>query len=313
MDAPPQAHRGRSPQPEAQSLRRRVGRWTIRFLQLGVLLILVVLAVLFSLQAKIIFPGSATQGDPSAVVEPRPGEELVRLKTARGDSMVALFGPALRADGVLDPQAATRPTVLYFYGNGMCLRDTDNVSRQLRMLGVNVLVPEYVGYGMSSGSAGEAGCFATADAAYDHLLKRKDVDPTRIVAAGWSLGGAVAIDLASRRPVAGLMSFCTFTSLTDMARKNFPYLPAALLLRHKFDNAPKIARVKCPILLGHGRRDNMIPFEMCDSLAERAKSPVTRLTIDLAGHNDFYSVGGERVFDAIRRFLDTLPPAAPPS
>lgn len=312
MDAPPQARRARAPQPEAQSLRRRVGRWAIRFVQLCVLLVLVVVAVLFSLQAKIIFPGSATQGDPSATVEPRPGEELVRLKTARGDSIVALFGPALRADGVLDPQAATRPTLLYFYGNGMCLRDTDKVSRQLRMFGLNVLVPEYVGYGMSSGSAGEAGCVATADAAYDHLVKRKDVDPARIIVAGWSLGGAVAIDLASRRPVAGLMSFCTFTSMTDMARKNFPYLPAALLLRHKFDNVQKIAHVDCPILLGHGRRDNMIPFAMCDRLAERAKASVTRLTVERAGHNDFYSVGDEQVFTAIRRFLDTVPPLARP-
>ncbi|MDR3632820.1 MAG: alpha/beta hydrolase [Isosphaeraceae bacterium] len=288
-------------------MRTRVRRGLIRLLRLGLVLYVLVAAVLFSLQTRIIFPGSATQGDPSAVVRPRPGEELVRLKTAQGDSIVALFGPALRADGVIDPQAAHQPTVLYFYGNGMCLRDTDDEFQRLRRLGFNVLIPEYAGYGMSGGSAGESGCIATADAAYDHLLTRKDVDPARIVAAGWSLGGAVAIDLAARRPVAGLVSFCTFTSLPDMARRDFPFLPARLLLRHRFDNASKIARVTCPILLGHGRRDELIPFAMSDRLAALARSPVTRLTIDDAGHNDFYDAGGQRVFEAVRRFVEGLP------
>ena len=70
-----------------------------------------------------------------------------------------------------------------------------------RRLGANVMIPDYVGYGLSGGSPSEAGCYATADTAYEHLKGRKDVDPGKIVAAGWSMGGGVAVDLAARRPV----------------------------------------------------------------------------------------------------------------
>ena len=160
--------------------------------------------------------------------------------------MVALFGPALTPDGEPHPDAARRPTLLYFYGNGMCLSDTTEQFDRFRRLGANVLIPEYVGYGMSGGQPSEAGCQATADAAYDHLQRRGDVDPRPIVAVGWSLGGAVAIDLASRRPVAGLVAFSTFTSMVEMARTEFPVPPHSLLLRHRFDSLTKIGQRHLP-------------------------------------------------------------------
>jgi fermentation-respiration switch protein FrsA (DUF1100 family) len=289
--------------------RARVRRWALRFLRTGVLIYLGLTAVLFALQTKIIFPGAETQGQPEAVVRAGPDEELVTLTTAGGDRVVALFGPALTADGRPDPRATSRPTLLYFYGNGMCLRDAADELERFRRLGLNVLIPEYVGYGMSGGKPGESGCYATADAAYDHLRARRDVDPRFIVVGGWSLGGAVAIDLASRKPVIGLVAFSSFTSMVEMARRNFPFLPASLLLRHRFDNQRNIARVACPILIGHGRLDTLIPYEMSERLTAAAKSPVTRLTIDGAGHNDFYAVGGDQVFDAVRQFVGQLPPA----
>lgn len=156
---------------------------------------------------------------------------------------------------------------------------------------------------MSGGKASEAGCQATADAVLAHLKGRKDVDPTKIIAAGWSLGGAVALDLASRGKVAGVISFCTFTSMAEMARRNLPLLPASLLLRHRFDNESKIAKVTCPILIGHGRRDTLIPHSMSDRLAEAARAPVMRFTVEEAGHNDFFATGGDQVLDAMRTFI----------
>ncbi len=308
MDAPPEviASPPDAPAPSTEP-RRRIPRWVFRVVRDWGIFYLVVLAVLFALQTKLIFPGAATQGDPGAIVEPRPGEELVTLKTRNGDRVVALFAPALRPDGARAPDASTRPAILYFYGNGMCLFHAEEQFRELRHLGFNVMIPEYVGYGMSSGQAGEAGCFATADAAFDHLLTRKDIDTTRIVAAGWSLGGAVAIDLASRRPVAGLIAFSTFTSMVDMAHRNYPFLPARLLLQHKFESLAKMPRVACPILLGHGRDDKLIPYAMSDRLARAAQTPVTRLAIPDAGHNDFYMVGGSQIYPAIQRFVDSLP------
>ncbi len=264
----------------------------------------------FSFQTRIIFPGHETQGQPYAQVRPRPGTELVRLRTAQGDPIVALFGPALKSDGQPDPQAAHRPTFLYFYGNGMCLNHSLEQFEQFRRLGLNVLIPEYVGYGMSGGSPTERGCQGTADAAHDYLVKTRGVPAGSLIVGGWSLGGAVAVDLASRRPPAGLIMFSSFTSGVDMAHRIVPFLPASILLRHRFDNIGKIRKITCPILIGHGRRDQLVPFEMGKRLAAAARAKVTTLWVDDADHNDFYDVGGREVDRAMGRFIDSLPPAS---
>lgn len=265
-----------------------------------------VVAVLHAFQTRIIFAGAASQGTPEARVETRAGRELIELKSETGERIVALFGGALTPEGAPRPDASTRPTLLYFYGNGMFLKASEVEFERFRRLGVNVLVPEYLGYGMSAGQPGEASCYATADAALGHLQTRTDVDPKRIVAAGWSLGGAVAIDLAARRKVAGLAVFSTFTSMTDMARRNFPFLPASVLLRHRFDSLAKIGRVDCPILIGHGTRDSIVPCEMSQRLAKAARPPVASFTVAGADHNDVFDTTGGMIFDRLRRFLDTL-------
>ena len=109
-----------------------------------------------------------------------------------------------------------------------------------------MLIPEFVGYGMSGGSPSERGCQDTADAAYEYLVETRGIEPERIVVGGWSLGGAVAVDLASRTPVAGLIMFSSFTSGVDMAHRIVPFLPVSLLLRHRFDNIGKIRQRHLP-------------------------------------------------------------------
>ncbi len=140
-------------------------------------------AVMFSLQTRLIFPGASTQGQAFAEVRPRRGTELVHLKTSNGDRVVALYGAALLPDGRPDPLAASRPTMIFFYGNAMCLNYSDSQLEEFRRLGLNVLIPEYVGYGMSSGSPSERGCRATAFAAYDYLIEERNVPPEQIIAA----------------------------------------------------------------------------------------------------------------------------------
>ena len=154
--------------------------------------------VLAALQTQLIFPGSATQRTPEAELPVGTGGKVVALNSASGDRITALFGKALNPDGSPHRDAAKQPTLLYFYGNGMCLAAAAEFDfDRYRRLGVNVLIPDYLGYGLSSGKASETGCYQTADACYDHLLKRDDVDPRKIVIVGRSLGGAVAIDLAA--------------------------------------------------------------------------------------------------------------------
>ena len=262
--------------------------------------------LLFSLQTRIIFPGGSTQGQPFALVRPRPGTELVHLRTNDGDRVVALYGGALLPNGQADPDSALRPNMIYFYGNAMCLNDATAQLEEFRRLGLNVLIPDYVGYGMSSGSPSEKGCRSTALAAYDYLVSTRKVDPDHIVSAGWSLGGAVAIDLASERKLGGVIAFSSFTSGVEMGRRMLPFVPVSLLLRHRFDSVQKIAKVTCPTLIGHGRWDRIIPFAMGEELAAKAGGPVTTLWVDRAEHNDFFDVGGRQIDEAIATFVKKL-------
>jgi pimeloyl-ACP methyl ester carboxylesterase len=177
---------------------------------------------------------------------------------------------------------------------------------KLRRLGNNVIVSDYLGYGMSSGQPSEAGCYAAAEAVWNHVITRPDIDQERIVPMGWSLGAGAAIELASTRKVAGLAIFSPFTSVADMARRVLPIFPTSLLLRHRFDNESKLPSVECPILIMHGTRDMIIPFEMSQRLAKIAGDRATFVPVEGADHNDLFDVGGPEMFQTIHGFVARL-------
>lgn len=284
--------------------RARAWGWVGRMLRIFGIVYGVLCGFLYFAQSWLIFPGRDTQGSKAAEVSPQPGLERLDLTTADGDRVAAVFGAALTPEGAPRPDAAARPTVLYFYGNAMTLRDSLERGEEFRRHGVNVLIPEYVGYGMSGGRAGEAGCYATAEAAWRHLLARKDVDPRRIVAAGWSLGAAVAVDLAAHHPeIAGLATFSAFTSMTDIARREHPFVPVSLLLRHRFESERKMAEVTCPVFLAHGTDDELIPFAMMERLARAARGTVTRTPVAHGDHNGVFVAGGEDLRQAFGAWL----------
>ena len=267
------------------------------------------LGELYTGQAGLILPGRETQGQPCAAFEPPDGAELIWLHARGHGRLRALFGGALRPDGSPHPDAPARPTLLFFYGNIMCLARTLGIFQRLRKIGANVLVPEYAGFGLSEGEACEAGCYATADAAWRHLLARQDIDPSRVVPAGVSLGGAVAIDLAAREPsVAGLIALVTFTSIPDMARHLHPEVPIWRFIRHRFDSVRKMPQVACPVLIGHSTGDSLVPHWMPDRLASAAGGPVTRFVIEGADHHaaEMLDVAGDVIFTSAQRFLEGI-------
>ena len=204
---------------------KRSLKWYWRMLRVLLLAYLGILVFLYFAQRKLIFPGAGSQGHADAIVTQRPGYEVLSLKTADNVSVKALFGKALDANGEVDTRATSRPTILFCYGNAMCVHSALQMFNEFRHMDVNVIIPEYAGFGMSDGVASEAGCYASADAAYEHLLTRADIDKNKIIIAGWSLGGAVAIDLASRKPAAGLATFSSFTSMAGMGHNLYPFLP----------------------------------------------------------------------------------------
>jgi hypothetical protein len=258
-------------------------------------------ATVKSLQAQLIFPGSQSQGQIHARIRPTAGCELLTLHAPDGTKIAALFGKALTSHATSE-----KPTLLYFYGNGMCMADSLDVFNRFRHLGFNVILADYEGYGLSEGTPSELGCYAAADAAYDYLLTRKDIDPKRIVAGGWSLGAAVGIDLASRRHVAGLVTFSAFTNIGDMSQALLNGFPLAITLGCQFDNLAKIGSVTCPILMAHGSRDPLVPPEMLNRLAQAAKTKVTTIHVIGAEHNDLFQRGGDSLYHRVKAFIDGL-------
>ena len=303
MDATPPA----SPSPPA-GRKSGLRKWTVRLSRALVIAYLVACLVVYLIQNVIIFPGAYFQQRESAVVESTEDREIVTLHAPGGYRVAAMFSPALDADGFPRADAAKCPTILFFYGNGDCLKTSLRIIESFRRLGANVLCPEYVGYPMSSGKPSEAGLYATANAAWAYLLTRHDVDPHQIVVVGRSLGCAAAIDLTSREPVEGLATFSAFTSMDEMARKVMPMFPTGLFLKAHFYNEKKIAEVKCPIFLAHGTRDEFVPYNMMGRLARRATAPHVVYPIEGADHNTIFRVGGSGLMQKFGEFLHSLHP-----
>lgn len=302
MDTAPLESSGETPKP--RSGLRRLTKIALRVILIAYLGLCIVLAVF---QTQMIFPGSASQGRKDSIVRPFAGAELVELKTKDGEKVAALFGGATTINNQPLSDAKSRPTLLYFYGNGMCMADCEGEFLHFRQRGFNVLIPDYLGYGMSSGKPSEQGVYATADAAYEHLAQRPDIDASKIIPFGWSLGGAAAIHIASSESfghkVPCLVTVSAFTSMGDMAHHLFPYVPAKLFLKHHFENEQKLRTIHAPIFIAHGAQDDMIPFEMSNKLAAAAGGKVTKYDVNEGKHNDVFDVGGVEMLDAITAFV----------
>ena len=139
-----------------------------------------------------------------------------------------------------------------------------------------VLLIDYPGYGHSAGKPSEAGCYAAADAAYDWLVNEKTVPAGRVLLYGESLGGAIAVDLASRRPHRALIVVSSFTSFPDMAQVRFPFLPGRYFVTNRLDSLSKIGRCPGPVFIAHGTADTLIPFSQGERLYAAATAPNKR-------------------------------------
>lgn len=258
------------------------------------LLVLVAVCVLFFflfanvITKKMLFaPGPATY-DASL-------EELHFIEAADGGKLAVYWAPA----------AGAAKTVFYFHGNAEDLGDIAFVLRNYRLQGVNVLSFDYRGYGLSDGTPTERSAYADAETVLAHAEAEWGVDVRNVVLHGRSLGGGVAMELATREAVAGLILESAFLSAYRL------YLPFKWLPGDKFVNSKKAGKVDCPVLVIHGRKDGVVPFGHGEELLTRFEDGQARsLWIDGAGHNDLLGVDSPRYWAAIRGFLASLPAGA---
>ena len=184
-----------------------------------------------------------------------------------------------------------RPVILYFHGNGGHIGY--RVERLLRFAreGYGVLMPEYRGYGGNPGTPSESGFYSDARAALA-FLEHEGVASNRLVLYGESLGSGVAVELAARHEVAGLILEAPFTSVAEVAQCHFPYVPAARMVIDRFDSRSRIGRVSAPILVLHGERDRIVPVRFGRALFDAAPEPKEGWFVPEAGHEDLARFGG---------------------
>jgi uncharacterized protein len=257
--------------------------------------VLGLIAGCLALEDKIVFQPTTGR------VEPVPPEPPVRDLTLRLDD-----GTPIHARWC--PRSGSPVAVIYCHGNGGDLEIRARPIRDLgKALGESVLIFDYPGYGRSGGKPSESGCYAAADVVYAWLTQEQRVRPENVVIFGESLGGGVAIDLASRRPHRALVVLKTFTSIPDVAEEHIPFLPIRGLVTNNFSNEEKINRCKGPILIAQADSDQMVPFGHGLRLLSAAGPKALFVPLKASGHNDplppsFYAI--------LKDFLDHSAPEA---
>jgi len=237
-------------------------------------------AVFFS-ERMIFQPPAASYQDTS---------KIIKLSSANGMKISAVHFP--------NPQA--QYTILYSHGNAEDLGNISSVLRQIRDSGFAVFAYDYQGYGTSQGTASEYNAYRDIEAAYNYLTQQLGVPAKQIIVYGRSVGGGPTIDLASRQKVGGLVVESSFVSVFRVLTR-IPLLPF-----DKFVNIDKIGKVRSPVLVIHGKADEVVPFWHGEQLFAAAKQPKFNFWVDRAGHNDLMEVAGEGYAETWRDFAKML-------
>jgi hypothetical protein len=259
---------------------------------LGVVALLVValLALMFARQeALVFFPGRALAATPADAGLTFEDVELVTADLVRLHAWwIPAGGPAGRA-------------VIVCHGNAGTVAERLDHARLFHRMGLGVLLFDYRGYGRSGGRPSEAGTYRDMDAAVA-FLARRGIAAASTVFFGESLGGAVAIEAATRHRPAALIVESTFTSIAAMARVHYPFVPGFLVTRVRYDSLARIPELGCPLLVLHSPDDEIVPFAMAERLLGAAPGP-KRLVRLAGGHNDGGVTASAAAQAALQEFL----------
>ncbi|HEV2598649.1 alpha/beta hydrolase [Sphingopyxis sp.] len=248
--------------------------------------LLVAAALLYTQQRRILFPA------PSDYPRAAPaGFRIVHTQTDDGLRLTAFYRPA----------AAGKKTILFFHGNGDNMAGAIEATRGPAAAGHGLMLVEYRGYGGNPGSPGEAALYRDGEAAM-RWLAGAGVDPRHIVVVGNSIGSGPATEIAVRHRVAALILVSGFSDLPSVVQGQVPLVPR-WLVRDRFDNAVKLARVAAPIFLLHGEGDTLVRPDNLERLRRAAPDATARLVAG-AGHELAYTAPAQAI---LTQWVDGLP------
>jgi fermentation-respiration switch protein FrsA (DUF1100 family) len=234
---------------------------------------------------------------PLKTIEANPGDiglyyEDIIVTTGDGVDINLWYIPA-------DRPAAT---IIFCHGNGGNISHRLEKIRLLNGIGLNVLIFDYRGYGSSGGSPSEEGLYLDASAVFGYLVNIRMVPSDRLILYGESLGAAVAIDLAGKYDVAGIIIEGGFSSVKEMAKRIFPFVPG-FIYKSRFDSLSGIRNVNVPKLFFHAGEDEIVPLELGRKIYDAASGPKEFVQIN-GGHNDSFLVSEEMYLREIESFTE---------
>ncbi len=235
---------------------------------------------------------------PARALDWSPSENKIAFQELR-----LLCSDGITIHGWFIPAGKPRATVLFLHGNAGNISHRAEKILLLRGLDLNVCIVDYHGYGQSEGTPSEKATYLDAEAAYDWLTNQQGIAPKQLLVWGESLGGGVATYLALERPVGGLVLESTYTSLPDVGRAVFPFLPTKLLMETRYDSLGRMRRIRVPVLSLHSPHDEVVPYRLGKRLFQAANEPKT--FVDLKGdHNGGFLLSGDVYTNGIRAYLD---------
>jgi alpha-beta hydrolase superfamily lysophospholipase len=218
------------------------------------------------------------------------GEAIVKIEARDGTQLAAIY--------LEEPNSEF--TILYSHGNAEDIGDLRDLFELFVDEGYSLLGYDYRGYGRSKGRADENNVYEDVESVYEYLVRDLNTPPHQIIAMGRSVGAGAALQLACEKQLAGLILESAFVTAFRVITR-IPLTPF-----DKFRNIDKIKEVGCPVLIIHGKADRIIPFWHGEKLFKEANEPKLKFWVDGAGHNDLFSVAGERYWEALKELTNAV-------
>jgi len=237
----------------------------------------------------------------SLVYHPTPTDAIAESPPPPIQDIELQLGDGTKIHARWAPHPTSHDAVIFCHGNGGNIEGWGRTAREIyQQMQASVLIFDYPGYGRSGGKTSEAGCYAAAEAAYGWLTEAAKLPPQRILLWGESLGGAVAVELATRASHRSLVLVRTFTSLPEVADDQLPLLPCSSLMTNRFNSLERIGQCKAPVFIASAEKDRLMQLRHGQRLYAACTAPAELCILRGLEHNDPLPIG---FYNSLRAFL----------
>ena len=230
--------------------------------------------------------------------------EDLTLITPDNKRINAWYIPAKIPENIQGNKQDTK-TILFFHGNAGNISHRLETIKIYNQLGFNFLIFDYRGFGISTGKPSELGTYLDADTVWQYLIDEKKLVPAQIILAGRSLGGGVAAELAKKVRPAMLILESTFTSMTEVSAKHYPFMPTSLIVKHEYETNLKLKDIHCPVVFAHSTNDEVIPFDHSQRNFAAANEPKQFITLR-GGHGSGFLLTKKDYISGLQKAFNEL-------